>query len=161
MSVFGRRGPPRAIECERERALLQSFRLKGRQSKKHSKHKLWQPFKIWKWKLENYFKHTGNYEPHTLFGSAFMNICDRPDVHGKENPAFCRMFPMQMRISRVVGCLAHQLLMKPWEMYSKHLKVKVEHLSHYRAKGELEKPFNTDDSKFSYMINLNKVPKHT
>lgn len=119
--VSGRLGPPRAIECETERELLQSFRLKGRQSNKHCKHKLWQPFKTWKWKLENYFKHTGNYEPHTLCGSAFINISDRPDVHqhGKENPAGCRVLPRQMHISRVIGCLGHQLLMKPWEMYSR------------------------------------------
>lgn len=50
--VFGRLGPPRAIECEREWELLQSFGLKGRQSNKHAKHKLWQPFKTWKWKVE-------------------------------------------------------------------------------------------------------------
>lgn len=77
--LFVRLGPPRAVECERERELLQSFRLKGRQSNKHSKHKLWQPFKMWKWKLESSFKHTDNCEAHTVFGSAL--ICDRPDVH--------------------------------------------------------------------------------
>lgn len=28
-----------------------------------------------RWK-ENYFKHTDNYEPHMVFGSASINICE-------------------------------------------------------------------------------------
>lgn len=73
-------GPPRAIECETERELLQTFSFKSRQSKKHSKHKLW-PCKTWKWKVENYFKHTDNYEPHVICGSAFINISERLSLY--------------------------------------------------------------------------------
>lgn len=78
-----------------------------------------------RWK-ENYFKHTDNYEPHMVFGSASINICETwyapahlPVLHSKENPALCRMLPMLMGISQVIGCLGQQLLMKPQEMYSR------------------------------------------